>query len=313
MKDDESAKLIQRVNWDKHAIYLAKPSFQYELQHELKDIQTIINNLFIAKKDQEPVFALDIWKNPQLLPIDSINDAVKKLKALQSYWYPYPELYARRTLLIAENFPYYKNLKNLSFPCPSIPSLGVFTLLTPTNLIYATKRSKLVPNGCYSFKEDKINPPNRAYLKLWEALAILNRYPKANEFALDLGASPGGWTYVLQQLGVKVLAIDKAPLAENIAKLSGVTTKLTSAFSLKPQDFDSIDWLVADIACYPKRLYQWLIPWLESGKVTQFIITIKLQGKTDFESIQLFQAIHNSKVLHLFHNKHEVTFFYPSP
>ena len=79
-------------------------------------------------------------------------------------------------------------------------------------------------------------------------------------------------------------------------------------FSLKPQDFSSIDWLVCDVACYPERLYEWILPWIDSHKVKQFIVTLKLQGETDFNIIQKFQEIPQAKVLHLYHNKHEVTF-----
>ena len=55
-------------------------------------------------------------------------------------------------------------------------------------------------------------PPNRAYLKLWEALTLLGRRPGPGELCLDLGASPGGWTWVLAKLGARVIAVDKAPL-----------------------------------------------------------------------------------------------------
>ena len=53
------------------------------------------------------------------------------------------------------------------------------------------------------------------------------------------------------------------------------------------------------------------MPWLESGQVKQFIVTIKLQGETDFKAIEPFQKIPGARVMHLYHNKHEVTFFYP--
>jgi 23S rRNA (cytidine2498-2'-O)-methyltransferase len=137
----------------------------------------------------------------------------------------------------------------------------------------------------------------------------LQTYPKPGDFALDLGASPGGWTYVLQSLGADVLAIDKAPLDPRIAKLKGVNFKNISAFSLKPTDFKKIDWMVCDMACYPDKLHHWLMPWIDSGIIKHFIFTIKLQGDNDFASIKPFQDIPNSRILHLQHNKHEVTFF----
>ena len=63
------------------------------------------------------------------------------------------------------------------------------------------------PHGEVGFVEDKAIPPNRAYLKLWEAFTLLGRHPGAGERCLDMGASPGGWTWVLQSLGAQVLGI----------------------------------------------------------------------------------------------------------
>ena len=67
-------------------------------------------------------------------------------------------------------------------------------------------------------------PPNRAYLKLWEALTLAanmpdGRMPRPGELCLDLGSSPGGWSWVLQKLGARVISVDKAPLdpADRIA------------------------------------------------------------------------------------------------
>jgi len=182
-------------------------------------------------------------------------------------------------------------------------------LLDKNKLIFTTQRRKAIPNGTFNFIEDKVNPPNRAYLKLWEACSLLQRYPQAGDFALDLGASPGGWSYVLHSCGADVLAIDKAPLDKCIASLPKVNYRSTSAFSLQPSDFEHIDWMVCDMACYPDKLYRWLLPWIESGIVDQFIFTIKLQGDDDFDSIKPFQDIPHAHIMHLQHNKHEVTFF----
>ena len=61
--------------------------------------------------------------------------------------------------------------------------------------------------GEYEFQEDKTSPPSRAYLKLWELFTRLGHWPRSGERVLDLGASPGGWTFVLaNQLGANVVA-----------------------------------------------------------------------------------------------------------
>ena len=198
------------IIWDACCVYLAHPHFINELQKELPEDQKIIHDLIIAKSRKIPaIFALDTWFDPKIISIDSIGDAVKKLKAIQPFWYAHPMSSARRTVLIAEQLPKLKKLKEIIFPMPDLPNIGVFTLLDQNTLLYAIRRDKKIPDGQFDFVEDKINPPNRAYLKLWEALMILNRYPKSGDFALDLGASPGGWTYVLQNLGARALAVDK--------------------------------------------------------------------------------------------------------
>ena len=300
-----------QINWSQTAVYVARYEFYNELNQELSGVKSTFNDLMIAQAGKYPIFAQDIWHSPEIITIDSIGDAVKKLKAIQPFWYAHPITYARRCLLIEQQLPQYNKLKPHQFPLQTIPNHGVFTLLDQNTLLYSIQRDKPVPDGYFEFDEDKTNPPNRAYLKLWEALCLLGHYPQPGEFALDLGASPGGWSYVLQSLGTQVLAIDKAPLDPSISKLNLVDFQQGSAFALDPKDFTHIDWLVGDSACYPERLYGWLQPWLASNKVKQVILTLKLQGETNLTILQQFQAIPNSRVLQLTHNKHEVTFIHP--
>lgn len=293
-------------------LYIAHSDYLEPLCQELGEVTAVYGNLVFSPVNRTVSFAADRWLNFKMVPIQSIGDAAKILKAEKVVWHANIVNCARRTTLISEKLPLYRN-KPLTFPpTRQIPRVECFSLLDEHTLIYSEGRACPMPNGEYHFVEDKEHPPNRAYLKLWEALVRLGRYPKSGELALDLGASPGGWTYVLQSCGAKVIAVDKAPLDHKIARLPGVETLLQSAFSLQPKDFGKIDWFVCDVACYPNRLYDFLQPWMASGKVEQFICTIKLQGDTDFAAIQKFQAIPNSTIVHLFNNKHELTWFYPN-
>lgn len=289
--------------------HIADPLYVSQLEQELAGIISVHGNVYITQPQaQLPVFALDSWLDAQIIEIESISDAAYKLRPHSKFWAPYVGAFARRTILISEKLRRYKLAKSYPFPLEPLPQIAQFTLLEKNKLVFATQRRKAIPNGEFHFIEDKLNPPNRAYLKLWEALSILQHYPKTGDFALDLGASPGGWTWVLQQCGANVLAIDKAPLDKRISTLPRVQQKNISAFSLKPSDFEHIDWLVCDMACYPDKLQRWLLPWIESGIVDNFIITIKLQGDNDVASIKLFQQIPHATILHLQQNKHEVTF-----
>ncbi len=299
-------------------IYVSHPNFQKELISELSQYRhdlvvrgQLIFTEFINEEKHvagTACFAQDIWHDVQFEKITSISEAVKFLKSKHKYWFGYPLNNIRRTKLIEAQllnpFP-----KKIDFsPNKQFPKTGVFALLDANTLLYSLDRSTNIPFYLLPFNEDKINPPNRAYLKLWEALTLIDHYPKPEETVIDLGASPGGWTYVLATLGSKVLAVDKAPLAANLAKFSNIKFLKQSAFSLDPKDFPQVDWLFSDIACYPERLYDLITNWIELGQVKNFVCTIKLQGKTDFALIRKFQAIVGTKIIHLFQNKHELTF-----
>ncbi|MEO2044658.1 MAG: hypothetical protein ABGX43_08650, partial [Nitrospinaceae bacterium] len=71
----------------------------------------------------------------------------------------------------------------------------------------------------------------------------------------------------------------------------------------------TVDWLFSDLICYPEKLYEWILKWVESGVCKNFICTIKFKGKPNFMIINNFAAIPGSHVRHLFHNKNELTWF----
>lgn len=295
------------------AIYIAKPEFLAELREEIGTVTEVVEDLVFSSVTKDDVcFAQDIWLEPIIITFQSISEAVKILRQAGKFWYLHPVTHVRRSRLIEEQL-YKCPSMTRNFPIEAdIPPTGVFSLLDKNTLVYSVKRAKKWPQGECFFIEDKINPPNRAYLKLWEALTLLGKYPKPGELALDLGASPGGWTYVMQSLGADVTAVDKALLDEKISKLAGVSFLQQSAFALEPLTLDkTYDWVLSDIACYPDRAYALIMKWIVSGRAKQMIFTIKLQGKVDLATIRQFQEIPNSRIINMFYNKHEVTFFYP--
>lgn len=296
-------------------VYVAKPEFLSVLSEELGDVSCVADDLvFSSHKKLDVCFAQDIWLEPQIVTFQSISEAVRILRQAGKFWYLHPISHIRRSRLIEEQLRKLPPLLR-HFPLESeIPSIGAFSLLDNTTLIYSAKRHKKWPQGICYFIEDKINPPNRAYLKLWEALTLLGKYPKPGDKALDLGASPGGWTYVMHSLGASVTAVDKALLDPKIEQLPRVTSLQQSAFALDPAQLEqSYDWVLSDVACYPDRAYALIMKWIESEKAKQMIFTIKLQGKIELTTLKQFQKISNSFLTNMFYNKHEATFFYPHP
>ena len=191
-------------------------------------------------------------------------------------------------------------------PPPTAP-LGSWTLLDAETMLAAPHCTSPFPNGEIRFVEDRTGPPSRAYLKLWEALTLIGCRPGPGETCLDLGSSPGGWSWALQRMGAHVVSVDKAPLAPEIARLPGIEHRLESAFALDPRAVGPVDWLFSDVVCYPARLLALVERWLAAGTCRRFVCTIKFQGETDHETARRFAAIPGSQLRHLFHNKHELT------
>jgi 23S rRNA (cytidine2498-2'-O)-methyltransferase len=185
-------------------------------------------------------------------------------------------------------------------------------LLDATTILAAADCASPFPHGEVRFVEDRAGPPNRAYLKLWEALTLIDRRPQPGELCLDLGASPGGWSWVLAKLGARVIAVDKAPLEPEVGRLPGIDFHRASAFSIEPASIGPVDWLFSDVICYPARLLALVERWRAAGLARNLLCTLKFQGETDHATARRFAAIPGSRLMHLHHNKHELTWIYLS-
>ena len=230
-----------------------------------------------------------------------------KLRAIQRNWAVYAPVLHRRAVLIQQQLPKV-SARPLVFgmPAPSAP-LGSWTLLDAGTVLAAAHCTSPFPNGEAHFVEDRLGPPSRAYLKLWEALTLIGRRPQPGETCVDLGSSPGGWSWALQRMGARVVSVDKAPLAPEIAALPGIEHRRESAFALDPRAVGSVDWLFSDVVCYPARLLALVERWLAAGTCRNFVCTVKFQGATDHAVARRFAAIPGSQLRHLFHNRHELT------
>ena len=288
--------------------YLAARGYVDELAEELGAVDRSHGRLLIAAgPPRSAAWAANVWLDPQEITISSISDAAAKLRAVQRNWAVYaPRLY-RRASLIQERLPTV-SAKPLVFgaPAPTAP-LGSWTLLDAGTLLAAARCTSPFPNGEVHFVENRSGPPSRAYLKLWEALTLIGCHPQPGEKCLDLGSSPGGWSWALQQMGANVVSVDKAGLAPGIARLPGIEHRLASAFALDPRTVGPLDWLFSDIVCYPARLLALVERWLAAATCRRFVCTVKFQGRTDHEAARRFAAIPGSQLRHLFHNKHELT------
>lgn len=288
--------------------YLAADGFIDDLVEELGEVRAVHGRLVLADgPPRQAAWAANIWFDPVLIDAPSIGEGARALRDLQRNWALYSFAHHRRATLIEAKLPPVR-FKPLPYPseAPKAP-LGSWTLLEPNRILAAKHCSSPFRHGEVEFVEDKKTPPNRAYLKLWEVFTLLGTRPQPGETCLDLGASPGGWTWVLHETGAKVIAVDKAPLDPRIAGLPRVSARKESAFGLDPAALGPVDWLFSDVICYPERLLRLVERWLTAGTARRFVCTIKFQGKTDHQTARAFAAIPGSRLMHLHHNKHELT------
>ncbi len=295
--------------------YLAAEGLESVLAEELTRAGSTISawHGMLALSPEPPVasaWALDVWTDPREIEIASVKSAADALRAMQRNWSSYGVEHHRRIALITERLPPMKP-RLFAFPEPAPTShLGAWTLLAPNLMLASPTKTSPFVGGAPRFVEDHIGPPSRAYLKLWEACTRIGAWPQPGETALDLGASPGGWTWAIARLGATVTAIDRAPLADKVAAMPGVSLRLGSAFTLPPEP---VDWLFSDIIAYPAPLLELVQRWIAAGTTGRIVCTIKLQGETDHDAVAAFAAIPGGQVMHLFHNKHELTFCWKKP
>ncbi|WP_336605571.1 SAM-dependent methyltransferase [Fundidesulfovibrio soli] len=295
-------------------VYLAPKGFVNELVYELGDVSEVVDRLVFAPGPPRRVaWAQNIWLNPRRIPITSIGDGVAKLKSLQRNWALWSVRHHRRAKLIEEQLPAVRPKPVAIGTQPPRSPLGSWTMLDRDTIIASPACSSPFPHGEVEFLENKVDPPNRAYLKLWELFTLLETAPKPGSFCLDLGGSPGGWTWVLASLGCKVLSVDKAPLEPRIEAMPGVEFRMLSAFALDPRETGPVDWLFSDVICYPDRLWRLVERWQNFGKARNFVCTLKFQNPTDHETAAKFWGFPGSRLVHLYNNKHELTWVYLDP
>ena len=294
--------------------YLGSKEYMKPLINEIAGIIDVQGQLILSSAPPiRALWALNIWQTPTMIPIESINDGAKKLKSIQRNWCLYSYQSHRRAKLIQEKLPYI-SAKPLKFPCqPPSSSIGSWTLITPNQILASPKCSSLFQNGKVLFEEDKKGPPSRAYLKLYEVLTKIEKLPQPGEFCIDAGGSPGSWAWAIQKLGANVLSVDRSSLNQAVLSRPNVKYLKKDAFTIKPSEFDKVDWLFSDIICYPEKLFEWVSMWVESKKCNNFVSIIKFKGIKDYSIARKFLEIEGSQVTHLYNNKHELTWIKTQP
>lgn len=153
------------------------------------------------------------------------------------------------------------------------PEAGLLSL-APASLPFEQRRvMSFFPGGDAPLAADK-HAPSRAFAKLVEAEARLGRRILARETCVDLGASPGSWTYVAVQRGARVTAVDRSELRADLMEHPRVRFEQGDAFRFQPAA--PVDWLLCDVIARAERSAELLSRWLRERWCRHFVVTLKL-------------------------------------
>ncbi|MDB4967929.1 MAG: hypothetical protein JWN44_3618, partial [Myxococcales bacterium] len=153
--------------------------------------------------------------------------------------------------------------------------------------------------------------PSRAAMKLLEAFLWLDRSPEPGDVCVDLGAAPGGWTWVLLERRARVYAVDPAFMARSLQGKPGLEHIRADAFKFDPTD--PVDWLFSDMAWRPLESAALLAKWARRGWARLMIANIKLPMKKKAEMLVRVREIltdagwKNLRIRQLYHDREEVT------
>ena len=176
------------------------------------------------------------------------------------------------------------------------------------------------PLGIPRLKMHK-DAPSRSALKLEEALrGLLDERERASLLrdgmrAADLGAAPGGWTWVLTRHALRVQSIDNGPLRQHVLDTGLVEHLRADGFSWQPRQ--PLDWMVCDMVEQPRRVAERMATWLREGWCRHAIFNLKLPMKKRWQETRLCldlfaqqaQKPLTIRAKQLYHDREEITVF----
>lgn len=280
------------------------------------------------------IFARQLIVNPRfvegLRPTDRITPLIEQARSLNgpfsSVWLETADTNAGKELSaftrkFAPPFTRALETSGLLTDVVSAPRLHLF-FITATAVYLGTSspgNSAPWPMGIPRLKFPR-EAPSRSTLKLEEALLLFVRDPQRwlapGMTAVDLGASPGGWTWQLVRRHLRVTAVDNGGLQQALLDSGLVDHVRADAFRYRPTR--PVDWMVCDVVEQPSRIAALVGRWMAEGWCRQSIFNLKLPMKKRFQEVNRCREIiaqtlekadlpHGLRFKHLYHDREEVT------
>jgi 23S rRNA (cytidine2498-2'-O)-methyltransferase len=162
--------------------------------------------------------------------------------------------------------------------------------------------------------------PSRSTLKLAEALLEFfddrerERLFAPGSTAVDLGASPGGWTWQLVQRHMQVIAVDNGAIDPALLESGQVKHRHEDGFHFRPAE--PVDWMVCDMVESPSRIARLAAKWIAQGWCRETLFNLKLPMKKRWEEVERCRALVDEilggggyylRIKQLYHDREEVT------
>jgi 23S rRNA (cytidine2498-2'-O)-methyltransferase len=162
--------------------------------------------------------------------------------------------------------------------------------------------------------------PSRSTLKLAEALMeFLDEKERARRLApgmtaVDLGASPGGWTWQLVQRDLMVTAVDNGPMDPALLETGQVKHRRDDGLHFRPAE--PVDWMVCDMVESPSKIARLAARWVAEGWCRETLFNLKLPMKKRWEEVVRCRALIDEalggrgyflRMKQLYHDREEVT------
>ncbi len=132
--------------------------------------------------------------------------------------------------------------------------------------------------------------PSRSTLKLeeaWHHFISRDQWDTrlaAGMTAVDLGASPGGWTWQLVNRDIEVMAVDNGPINEALLESGLVGHYRADGFAFRPKR--PVDWMVCDIVEKPAKNAALLETWIGEGLCREAVVNLKLPMKQRYAEVK---------------------------
>ncbi|HEX5637334.1 MAG TPA: 23S rRNA (cytidine(2498)-2'-O)-methyltransferase RlmM [Gammaproteobacteria bacterium] len=166
------------------------------------------------------------------------------------------------------------------------------------------------------------NAPSRSTLKLEEAFKTLlsekeqQKYLRTGMTSVDLGASPGGWTWQMVQRNIKVIAIDNGNMDPAVMDSGLVVHQHADGFVYTPPE--PVDWLLCDMVERPLHIARLIARWLVDGHCKHAVFNLKLPMKQRYQMVEDCRSLletamqqagirYEIRMKQLYHDREEIT------